>query len=186
MWRLNLAAACVLALCEVTVAGHLSGVTMPDTLAADDMTLVLNGMGQRKKMWIEVYVGGLYLPERSTDAAKVLGEGSPWKLVMHFLYKKVDKDKLDEAWMDGFRNNTPEILSSHPAEVERFLACFPAMLKGQEVVLTYLPEAGLKVEIEGELKETFASAPFARAVLSIWLGPKPPSDDLKKGLLGTA
>lgn len=184
MRRQYLVIACVLALCEVAVAGELSGVTMADATEVDGTTLVLNGLGQRKKMWVEVYVGGLYLPARNSDAAQILDADSPWKLVMHFLHKKVDKDKLDGAWTDGFRNNTPDILTSQPDLVKRFLACFPDMYKGQEIVLTYLPTTGLAVEVAGETKDTFVSAEFAKAVLAIWLGPKPPSDDLKKGLLG--
>ncbi len=175
--------ALLLCLWDPGTAGQLSGVTLPDSVTVEGSSLVLNGMGQRKKAWIEVYVAGLYLPERSSDPSLVL-QTSPWRLVMQFVYKKVDKAKLDEAFSDGFKNNTPEILSSHQADVERFLACFPDMRKGDVAVLTYFPERGLSVEVNGEEKGVFGSEAFARAVLAIWLGPKPPSDDLKKGLLG--
>lgn len=176
---------CVLCLCELAGAGQLSGVILPDTIKVDDTTLLLNGMGQRKKMWVEVYVAGLYLPARSTDAGQILDGDAPWRLVMHFLHKKVDKDKLDGAWRDGFKNNSPDLLTTHAKEIERFLACFPDMFKGQDVVLTFFPEAGLHVDVAGESKDTFVSAAFARGVLAIWLGTQPPSADLKKGLLGT-
>jgi hypothetical protein len=184
MYRLHLAAVCLLALCGLAGSGELSGVTMPDTIMVDDGTLVLNGMGQRKKMWVEVYVGGLYLPARSADAGQILASEGPWRLTMHFLHKKVDKEKLDGAWMDGFRNNSPDILTSHPGDIERFLSCFPDIFKGQEVTLTHLPATGLHVSVAGETKQLFAPGAFPKAVLAIWLGPQPPSEDLKKGLLG--
>ncbi|MBN1422965.1 chalcone isomerase family protein [Candidatus Fermentibacteria bacterium] len=174
----------LLGLCEFVSAGQLSGVTLPDTITVDDGTLVLNGMGQRKKMWVEVYVAGLYLPSRTSEAGEILEADAPWRLVMHFLHKKVDKDKLDGAWNDGFKNNSPDLLTTHAEDIDRFLACFPDIVKGQEVILTFSPAAGLQVDVAGETKDTFTSRGFAQGVLSIWLGPKPPSADLRKGLLG--
>src|SRR5947209_15933138 len=42
-------------------AGTLAGVTLPDSVQAGSESLVLNGMGLRKKLFIKVYVAGLYL-----------------------------------------------------------------------------------------------------------------------------
>jgi hypothetical protein len=35
-------------------AGELAGVTLDDTVTLNDADLVLNGMGLRKKLWVEV------------------------------------------------------------------------------------------------------------------------------------
>jgi hypothetical protein len=38
--------------------------------------------------------------------------------------------------------------------------------------------------MKGEKKDTFMGAPFSRALLSVWLGDHPPSEELKAGMLG--
>jgi len=53
-------------------AKELAGVNMPETLSVGDKTLKLNGLGLRKKAFIKVYVGGLYLEVPSKDAAAIL------------------------------------------------------------------------------------------------------------------
>lgn len=174
---------CLLA-AQASLSAELSGVVLPDTLVIQEAPLVLNGLGQRKKAWIEVYVAGLYLPSRTSSAQEILSSDGPWCLVMQFVYSKVDKEKLDNAWMEGFSRNSPSILSSHREDVQAFLGCFQDMRRGERVVLAFTPGQGLAVEVAGVHKRVFPSPEFAKAVLSIWLGPKPPSEDLKKGLLG--
>ena len=46
------------------VGAELNGVTLPDTISVNGKTLVLNGLGLRKKAFIKVYVAGLYLPHK--------------------------------------------------------------------------------------------------------------------------
>jgi hypothetical protein len=44
--------------------------------------------------------------------------------------------------------------------------------------------AGTEVELNGASKGTVEGKEFADALLACWLGPKPPSEDFKAGLLG--
>ena len=55
------------------LARTYKGVTMEDSIEIDGQTLVLNGMALRKKFIFKVYVAGLYLPQKETDAKKILG-----------------------------------------------------------------------------------------------------------------
>jgi Chalcone isomerase-like len=58
----------------------LAGVTLPETVDVERNSLVLNGIGLRKKLFIEVYVGGLYLAARESSAAKSLvASNDNWK-----------------------------------------------------------------------------------------------------------
>jgi hypothetical protein len=52
------------------------------------------------------------------------------------------------------------------------------------LTFTYLPGRGTTLSAGNKELGAFAGKGFADAVFSIWLGPKPPSEDLKKGLLG--
>src|SRR4029079_15241076 len=87
-------------------AGTLAGVTLPDKADGKGQTLVLNGMGLRKKFVIKVYVGGLYLPSRERSGAKVLAADAPRRMVLDFLYG-VSADQMCDAWKEGLEDNTP-------------------------------------------------------------------------------
>lgn len=90
----------------VTPRAALAGATLDDSARVGDQTLVLNGLGLRKKLFVKVYVGGLYLPAKQSDGAAILAGDGPRRTVMHFLYK-VGKGQLCEGWDDGLENNIP-------------------------------------------------------------------------------
>jgi len=183
--RLLVVLAC-LALAAPVAAGTLEGVTMTDTVQVDDSTLVLNGMGMRIKkvafVKVKVYVAGLYLPAKSGDAAAILATDAPKRLVMHFLYKEVSRDKLVEAWNDGFAANAKGVALGD--RLATFNSMWADMKTGDEAVLTYVPGTGTSVVIKGESKGVIPGADFAKAMFSVWLGPEPPNAELKAGLLG--
>ena len=164
-------------------AGSLAGVTLPDSASVGGKTLALNGLGLRSKLFIKVYVGGLYVEKKSADAAALLAADGPKKLVMHFIYSP-SKGQMTDAFHEGFEANAPDYFAKHRAEVDRFLAAVDGVGKGEEMTLTYAPVTGTTLAIRGKDVVTVAGADFMRADFSIWLGPKPPTADLKKGLLG--
>ena len=57
--------------------------------------------------------------------------------------------------------------------------------KGEIIILDYAPENGTKVIIAGVEKGVIPGKDFNDAMLSIWLGDKPVSKDLKAKLLGS-
>ena len=64
----------------IAAPAELSGVFVEDQIkTASGETLVLNGIGLREKFWVDVYVGTLYLPGKSTDVAEILSRPGPWR-----------------------------------------------------------------------------------------------------------
>lgn len=170
------------------VAKELEGVSLSDQATVDGKNLVLNGMGVRVKkvafLGIKVYVAGLYLAAKESDPAKVLAADEPRQLVMHFLYKEVEKAKLLEGWNEGFQNTSPEKVAALKAQIAQFNGYWESMKSGERAVLTYIPGTGTSVEIKGKVLGTIPGKEFADALFAIWLGKTPPTEDLKKGLLG--
>ena len=68
-------------------AASLAGVTLADTATVGGQPVVLNGMGLREKYFLDIYVGGLYVPAKTASAAAILAADSPRRMVMHFLYR---------------------------------------------------------------------------------------------------
>lgn len=164
-------------------AGELAGVRLADTATVGGKTLKLNGLGLRKKAIFKVYVGGLYLEAPSKDAAAILAADAPRRMVMHFL-RGVEKAKLVEAFAEGFEANAKDKVAGLKADIEKLYAALGDVKDGDEWVFTYTPGAGTVVTAGGKDSAAIGSKEFADALFSLWLGPKPPTEDLKKGLLG--
>lgn len=165
-------------------AGEMEGVTFPDKITVGTTDLTLNGLGLRTKLFFKIYVGALYLPAKESDPAKILAADEPKQIVMHFLYKNVSTEKLIEGWNEGFKNNSADKVPALKDQIAKFNGYWTDMMKGDVAVMTYVPGQGTKVEIKGKEMGVIEGKEFAQALFAIWLGPKPPSDDLKEGMLG--
>ena len=164
------------------LAGELSGVTLPDTLKAGEKTLKLNGLGLRKKAVFKVYVGGLYLESPSKDAGAILTADQAKAIRMHFV-RDLTKAQLVEAFQEGFEANVKD-RAPQKAAFDRMLALVPDVKEGATLMFAYVPGKGTTLSAGSKELGVFEGKGFADAVFAIWLGPKPPSEDLKKGMLG--
>jgi len=165
------------------LAASLAGVTLPDTTEVGGRTLVLNGMGLRSRLMIKVYVAGLYLEKKSSDADAIVKADAPKRMVLHFL-RSVSRDQMVDAYTEAFDNNAPGSRTSLKSEIAQLMAAFEPVAANDQMMFTYQPGVGTTLAVKGKDKVTIPGLPFARAMFSAWLGPKPPSADLKKGLLG--
>jgi len=162
----------------------VAGVKVNDSTTVNGQTLVLNGAGVRKKLFIKVYAGVLYLPAKQSDAAAILAADTPREMVMHFVFN-VGKGKIAEAWEEGLEANTPNA----PAEVKNAFKTLSSWMEdmkdGQSIVLTYVPGTGTTVTANGKVKGTLPGKATADAILATWIGPKPgPGADFKNAVLG--
>ena len=165
-------------------AGTLAGVTLPDKVDANGQSLVLNGMGLRSKLFIKVYVGGLYLPQKEKSAQKILAADAPRQMALSFIYD-VSKEQMCDAWHEGLEANTPKA----SAEVKKSFATLCGWMdgvgKGQKLTLTYVPNEGTHVQVGGKDKGVLPGKATADAILATWIGPDPaPGKDFKKAVLG--
>ncbi len=164
-------------------AATLAGVTLPDTAQVGSTALLLNGVGLRTKFFVKVYVAGLYLDHKSSDPNAILKSDAPKRIVMHFVHS-ASKSQMSSAFDESFTDNTPDARKSQQSDIERLFAALDPVKDGDEMVFTYVPGTGTMFAINGTEKLTIAGPAFAQVLFSVWLGPKPPNADLKKGLLG--
>jgi hypothetical protein len=164
-------------------ARELAGVNMPDTLTAGDKAIKLNGLGLRKKAFFKVYVGGLYLETASKDAAAIVAADAPKAVRMTFL-RDLRKSQLTEAFSEGFEANAKEKAAAQKAALDKMLALVPDVKEGETMSFVYVPAKGTTFYSGEKALGTFEGKDFADAIFLLWLGPKPPSEDLKKGMLG--
>jgi hypothetical protein len=166
-------------------AGSKAGVTMPDNITVAGKSLTLNGMGLREATFlkIDVYVAGLYVEHASSDASRLVKADEVKRLVLRFV-RNVDRDDIVEAWSNGFKGNATVPVKQLQPLIDQMNGWMPRFHKGDTLAFTYVPGEGVTIEINGVKKGVIKHDDFARSLFSIWLGPKPPTGDLKRGLLG--
>jgi len=161
----------------------VAGVPMEPTAMVNGHSLQLNGSGIRKKFFVKVYIGSLYSAKRLTRAVEALADRGDKLIRMNFLHSKVDKEKIIEAFSEGFTNNTPDLAGS--SEVKRFLSFFSADFKRGDVVDLVLGSDGtVLARHNNKVLGTIVSGKLATAILAIYLGERPADDGLKNGMLG--
>ncbi|MFP3928003.1 MAG: chalcone isomerase family protein, partial [Desulfobacteraceae bacterium] len=100
--RILIACTLLLATAGELEAKEVGGVDLPEVLRVDPHELVLNGAGLRKKFFIKVYAGALYLTEKNSQAGEIIDADEPMAIRLHFIYDGVSAEDLVKAWNEGF------------------------------------------------------------------------------------
>jgi hypothetical protein len=168
------------------LAAEVAGVKVPESIVVDGMALQLNGAGIRTRtvFKVKVYVGALYVPSKSSDAAAIVALDQP-KAVRLTLLRGVDRKSMLDALQEGFERNSASQLAELLPKLKLLEPSLPDEAKeGQVVPVTYVPGTGITFGVEGGKTVTVAGKDFADAMFRVWLGPKPVDDDLKEAMLG--
>lgn len=161
-------------------AGKLEGVTLPDTIQVGGQKLLLNGMGLREKVFIDVYVAGLYLPEKTRSARTAINSDVPKRIEM-VMMRSVGKEKLADTMRESISKAGSKAVAAKAGTLAGWME---STKEGDRIILEYVPGTGTEVRVKGKKKGVIAGPEFMKAVWGIYLGPNPPTDDLKDGLLG--
>ncbi len=168
-------------------AASVDGVSLPDTYALPGQTLVLNGMGIRRVTIfnVRVYVAGLYLTQRSRDARAILASPQPKVILMQFLHT-ASKSDVEKHYREGEERNCGhgECAASDAGDFEKLIAVTPAAAVGDTLTFIYTAK-GVRVLFNNRQIAEFANADLAMRLLAGFIGPTPPSEELKASLLGS-
>ncbi|WP_412480521.1 chalcone isomerase family protein [Azonexus sp. IMCC34839] len=168
-------------------AAEVAGVKLDDKIRVGGSELVLNGAGVRSKLFIKVYVGALYVGQKSTAPAAIYDSTGPRRMALRML-RDVDAESLHSALDDGLKaNHTPEELAGIKAASDQLASIMKGIGKAREgdtIAIDFLAE-GVAVSLNGESRGKVAAPALAKALLKVWLGDKPADAALKKSLLGS-
>ena len=148
----------------------------PASVEMAGRTLVLNGTGTRvySPLGIGIYRAALYLTALNHDAGAILASSEPKRLYLHYLHH-IDASRAVEAWEASFADNC------HCPIPPAFRARIGSIDAGTGERYDFLPEA-LSVAVNDGKPVVIPGA--SAAVLATFLGPAPPTEALKKALLG--
>ena len=164
----------------------IEGVTLPAVLESGESKLTLNGGGLREKLWFDLYVGGLYLVEKSGDAEKIVDAEKPMAMRLHIISKLITSEKMSEATLEGFEKSLDGNLGALEGKINEFINVFKLdeIVEGDIFDLHYVPGKGVLTFKNSKLLSTITGLDFKRSLFGIWLSDDPVDDDLKEGMLG--
>ena len=165
----------------------MEGVTLPATLQADNSQLVLNGAGVREKLWFDLYVGGLYLTTKSTDALTITNADQPMAIKMHIISKMITSERMQEAIEEGFEKSTSGNVEPYRKRIDLMVETFKEeIVIGDIFDIIYKPEKGVELYKNDQRMKTIDGLDFKKALFGIWLSEDPADKGLKKGMLGNS
>lgn len=177
-------------LANAGLALEVQGVQLEDTAKVSGVELRLNGAGARSAgPGKEVYIAGLYLPARTQNAEKAIASKQAKRLEMVFT-RDVKTAVLNAAFRDGISLNATgaelERLSPSIGKLEQIMKTASDAKTGDRLVLDFLPDGSVVLNYKGQDLDTIAGPDIGPAMLRIWLGEVPVSDDLKNAMLAGA
>lgn len=179
-------AVALLSVITVADAGSMKidDVTMPDTRQVNGVTLHLNGMGLRTFSFLDIhiYVAGLYLEHPSHDPEAILDSPETKAIAVVFVHD-ADKARVRKAWQIGFDNDCLPPCHLPPNEVASFMAGVPDLHKGDTSIMIFTRDY-VDIRVNDVSLGLVRNPYFMRTILATYIGPVPPTERLKRGLLG--
>ena len=163
---------------------EIEGVKFSNSMNINGTSTVLNGGGLREKYgFMDLYVGALYLENKSSNDNKIIMADENMGIRIVIVSGLVTKDRFIEALEDGFENTTAG--NSTENDVLKFKEYLnDPFVEGDEIILNYHKSDAVYLYKNGEERGSFIGLPFKQALFGIWLGGNPADDDLKEGMLG--
>lgn len=167
---------------------EFEGVHMPETLQIGEKTVALNGVGERKVMFMQPYVAGLYLRDAETDPSAVM-RGDELMALRLELTRNTGRRMMLRALRNGMRSATDTLGDVEWGDVEARYEVFTEMLpgdfaEGSIIEFKYIPGDGMQVYRDGDNKGTVPGLDFKQAFFGIWLNEDSPADeDLKTAMM---
>lgn len=164
----------------------IGGVIMPNVVKAGDEYLKINGGGIREKMFLDLYIGVLYLREKSSDAQAIINSDEPMAIKMRVVSSMVSKENMEEAIRTGFEKSTGNNITPLKAKIDQLITSgFKDEISVGDIYdLIYLPSKGTTLYKNNEALTTLTGLDFKKALFGIWLCDQPADENLKNKMLG--
>jgi hypothetical protein len=167
-------------------ARSVAGIEIPEILASADVPLVLNGVGIRTRYFLDVYVGGLYLQQKNTDAAAILDADERMAIKLWVVTGLITNDRMQESIEEGFQRSTRGDTAPIREKIDALIGLFDDEIEDEDTFeFVYVPGNGLDVYKNGVHRAAIdCGLPFKRALFGIWISDRSVQTSLKHSMLG--
>lgn len=166
---------------------EIVGVRYAPTLKVEGQDLVLNGAGISYRALQKVYTIGLYTPKKSNNTAELVAQKGA-KQLRFVMLVPMRVDELGKLIARGIEANSTraEFMELIPSTIEmgRIFSRMKRMVPGDVITIEYVPNRGTLFLVNGApVGMPIKASAFFTAVMKVWIGNKPTTQDLKDALL---
>ena len=179
-----------LAVCASAASAQVvvEGARYDGTIVLGGQSLVLNGVGVRKRFVFDIYVGGLYVSKRAARTEELVSQPGAKRVALRFL-RDVEGELFVNSLHVGLKaNHTEAELARWQKQVDTLTTTIKTITlarRGDTVYFDFTPQDGTRVSVNGVTRGPLIPGDdFYAAVLRVWLGETPADAGLKKGMLG--
>lgn len=169
----------------LAVPGHTKtsdDINFSDVYSFENVVMDLKGIGQKKIMFANIFVAGLYLHQ---DVTIEQAMDDVAKRVEITYFQNVAASRLAGYISKRMRKNmTSEEYEQVEPRIQKMHDYFIDLSVGDRFSMTYIPDIGTRFECNNQLLGTVEGADFGRGIFATWIGDKPFDKSVKKQVLG--
>ncbi len=167
---------------KICLARQVGPTKFQDAYNAENINMKLRGAGLKKVLVFKIVTVGLYLMEGHSVQDVLMN--IPKRLEVNYLFN-TKRTELVRQTIRGINKNVDrrEFKRLKP-KIDQINSYYPEIKAGDQIAITYLPDVGTQVAVNGETKGVVAGEDFARAFFAIWVGDNPVDGRMKRLLLG--
>lgn len=165
----------------------IGGIMMPNKMKiAEGEYLTLNGGGIREKYWIDLYVGVLYLQNKSSSAKQIMEADEPMAVKLRVISGMVSNSKLEDAVREGMEKSTGGNMAPYQDRLDQLISegFSDDVIDGDVFDLIYRPSRGTTLVKNNKELVTVKGLDFKSALFGVWLCDDPADENLKEKMLG--
>ena len=151
-------------------------------ITVDGNVLSLNGRGTHRRFTVKIYEISLYLKKPTKDSKKILSSPD-LKFVKMKVLRSLEAKQLRDGFRDAFALNCGKNCVALKPYLDQLSQAVPNMKKGASFEFVFHPQE-VSLSVMGGPEIVIPSGEFGNVLLLTWIGDHPPSEGLKKGILG--
>ena len=158
----------------VVNAREIRCINIPESITVQGENLILNGVGVRKVLFIDLYVIGLYLKSKAIGAKEIINADETMALKIQIITDVINSNNFRHAVLEGFEFSTGGNTNPIQKEIDLFLTAFSNNIKNRDSFkIIYQKDQGLSVSKNGQQEPLVVvkGFPIKKAVFGLWLGP---------------
>lgn len=164
---------------------EISGVTPAKSIEVGGEQLAFNGAGLREKLFLDLYVGALYVTNKSSDGVSLSNSDQSMAITLDIVSGLITSEKMIDAVNEGFEKSTGGNTAPLKDKIASFKDAFKdEIVKGDHFVIAYVKGSGTEIHKNGKKIKTIKGLDFKKALFAIWLGKECADEDLREGMLG--
>lgn len=161
-------------------------VILKDKIKVHNQELFLNGAGTRRKFFIDIYVGSLYVVSPTNDAASIINSNTIKSMHLHIVSSWINRKLLKSALKSELKSSSSEEeMDKLQREIDVFLSTFnEKIIVGDKFIFDIIPGKGVDVYKNNRLIKSIQGDRFSKRLIQLWIGDTPVDRKLKAGILG--